>query len=139
MINTATKSESRPEPVKRLVINERCILLPLSFVRVARGWDADTVRRVVVNSVHPKCLRWVFDLSTKSGGRRELRFWKKEILGDANRWDNPDAVIGQILGNRQFHIRGGLEVAWTIDSPTVTRLINCGEIEAEVIQAELFG
>jgi hypothetical protein len=113
-----------------LEVSARCTLVTLEFVRNLRGCDAESVRNCVGDATHPNFLRWVFNLAVKPAGEiRELRFWKSEILGPTDKWAQPAAAIAQILGARETFPRGEIEVAWTINATTISRLVRTGEIE----------
>jgi len=112
-----------------LEVSARCTLVTLEFVRNLRGCDAETVRAAVGDATHPKFLRWVFDLAVRPDGlKRELRFWKQDILGAADGWMEPAAAIALILGSKERFARGEMEVAWTVHPTTISRLIRAGEI-----------
>lgn len=119
-----TKTPSLP-----LEVSARCVLVTVEFVRNLRGCDAESVRDAVANAAHPRCLRWTFDLSVKPDGlKRDLRIWKEDALGRADRWMNPAAAIAAILGGRDRFARSEIEVAWTVHSGTISRWVRTGEI-----------
>jgi hypothetical protein len=101
----------------------------LEAVRIARGCDAESVLNCVGDAMHPKFLRWVFNVSVKPNGDiRELRFWKEEAFGAADAWmPHPDA-ISRILGTRRTFPRGEIEVQWTVNAMTISRLVRTGEL-----------
>jgi hypothetical protein len=110
----------------------RVCLVDIGVVRAARGCDAESVLKCVCDSTHPKFLRWVFNIAVKPAGKiRELRFWKDELTGEVNKWDEPKSVIAKILGTVGSFPRGEIEVQWTITAQTVSRLVRAGEL-AEV-------
>jgi hypothetical protein len=112
-----------------LTISPRCTLVTLEFVRSLRGCDAESVRASIADATHPRCLRWVFDLSLRRDGlKRELRIWKEDALGNASRWMGVATVIRRILGTRERFARSEIEVAWTVHPTTISRLIGAGEI-----------
>lgn len=112
-----------------LAISPRCTLVTLEFVRSLRGCDAESVRAAVGDATHPRWLRWVFDFSTLiSGKKRELRFWKSDVMGEVDRWMEPAQAITRILGTRDRFARGEIEVAWTVHPTTISRWIAAGEI-----------
>jgi hypothetical protein len=112
-----------------LEVSARCTLVTLEFVRNLRGCDAQSVRASVADATHPQCLRWAFDLAVRPDGlKRELRFWKEDALGCADRWLEPAVAIGRILGARERFARGEIEVAWTVHPTTIGRLLRAGEI-----------
>jgi len=120
-----------------LEISARCTLVTLEFVRNLRGCDAESVLNCVGDATHPKFLLWVFDvgvqaLACREKGRRELRFWKEEVLGEMGHKLKlelqPAAVAARILGSRQEFPRGEIEIQWTINAMTIARLIRAGEL-----------
>lgn len=113
-------------------VSARCTLVGLDFVRNQRGCDAESVLNCVGNATHPRFLRWVFNLAVNAedARRRELRFWKDEILleGRCDKWCEPAQAVEKILGSRRTFPRGEIEVAWTLHAATISRLIRAGEI-----------
>ncbi|MGA2788669.1 MAG: hypothetical protein ABSF60_14205 [Verrucomicrobiota bacterium] len=125
-----------------LEISARTVLVTLEAVRIARGCDAESVLNCVGDATHPKFLRWVFNVGVKPDGDiRELRFWKDELLGAVGvRWSPEKEIISKILGNRRTFPRGEIEVQWTINSTTITRLVRAGEfteVNHELTRASL--
>lgn len=115
-----------------LEVSARCTLVTLELVRNLRGCDAESVRAAVADATHPQWLRWVFDLAVDADGRkRELRFWKQDVLGLADKWAPPASIIPQILGTRERFARGEIEVAWTVHPSTLSRLVRAGELTEE--------
>jgi len=104
----------------------------MEFVRSFRGCDAPSVLYSVGDSRHPNYLRWVFNLAVRedSRARRQLRFWKEEVMHpDAVDKDaRPETVIGRILGERLTFCRSEIEVQWTLDGMTLTRLVRRHQI-----------
>ena len=130
-----------------LEISARSALVTLETVRITRGCDAESVLNCVGDATHPKFLRWVFNVALLAEGQiRELRFWKDEVLEAAqqhrptangradlpvclvDKWAEPMTVINKILGNRQSFPRGEIEVQWTINATTISRLVKAGEL-----------
>ncbi|MGA2178804.1 MAG: hypothetical protein ABSH15_04395 [Verrucomicrobiota bacterium] len=112
-----------------LEISARTVLVTLEAVRIARGCDAESVLNCVGDATHPKFLRWVFNIGVKPDGEiRELRFWKEEITGDVNKWSEPRVAIAKILGTRRTFPRGEIEVQWTMNHMTISRLVRTGEL-----------
>ena len=110
-------------------VSPRIIFVTLGVVRAMRGCDAESVLNSVGDATHPKFLRWVFDVSPVTGRKaRELRFWKEEIYGNADKWAAPQTIIPQILGARQSFPRGEIEVQWVVNATTIGRLIRAGEL-----------
>jgi hypothetical protein len=105
----------------------RCTLVSLEFVRSFRGCDAEAVLSAVADGTNPHCLRWVFNLAVKAdaSARRELRFWKDEIMRPetVDRAARPETVIDRILGERAAFSRTALEVQWTLNATTISRLV----------------
>ncbi|MDE2105025.1 MAG: hypothetical protein KGL39_47745 [Patescibacteria group bacterium] len=119
-------THQRPLPLE---ISARCTLVTLEMVRSHRGCDAESVLAAVADATHPRCLRWVFDLSViVPCNRRELRFWRDEVFGQADRWGRPAEVIGKILGDRPTFPRGEIEIAWNINATTLSRLVRLREL-----------
>lgn len=119
-----------------LEISARTVLVTLETVRIARGCDAESVLNCVGDATHPKFLRWVFNVGVKPDGDiRELRFWKDEVVGDEvtspSKWFSTSQAIAKILGARRTFPRGEIEVQWTINATTISRLVRTGEL-AEV-------
>jgi hypothetical protein len=115
-----------------LEISARIALVDLGAVRISRGCDADSVLNCIGDATHPKFLRWVFNVAVNPAGKtRELRFWKDELTGEVNKWVEPKSVIEKILGSRRSFPRGEIEVQWTVNSVTISRLVRAGEL-AEV-------
>ena len=132
MLNNATTIAPRQSAKTDLKISARTTLLDLYTVRVARGCDAESVRNCVGDATHPGFLRWVFNVAIKrDGGKRELRFWKDEICDTVDKWAAPQLVISKILGTRRSYPRGEIEIQWTINATTISRLVRAGEL-AEV-------
>jgi hypothetical protein len=130
-------------PIQRslpLELSARCALVTLEFVRNLRGCDAESVLNCVGDTTHPKFLRWVFNVALVSGDefRRELRFWKDEVLANGNAADGRSSfdlqqleastVIRRILGERRTFPRGEIEVQWTINATTIGRLVRAREL-----------
>jgi hypothetical protein len=114
-----------------LEISARSALITLETVRIMRGCDAETILDAVGIATHPRFLRWIFDVSAKQGGKiRELRFWKDELTDAASvsKWAEPKHMIPRILGNRRSFPRGEIEVQWTINAMTISRLVRAGEL-----------
>jgi hypothetical protein len=116
-----------------LEISARTVLVTLETVRIARGCDSESVRNCVGDATHPKFLRWVFNIGVKPNGDiRELRFWKEELLGAVGvRWAAEKEIIPRILGTRRTFPRGEIELQWTMNHMTISRLVRTGEL-AEV-------
>jgi hypothetical protein len=106
----------------------RVTLLGIDSVRALRGCDAEAVLKTICNAVHPRCLRFVFNLAVNAGRRTELRFWKKDVLGQVDKNARPETVIDEILGTRQSFPRGEIEIAWTLSAMTICKLIRAGEL-----------
>jgi hypothetical protein len=113
-----------------LEISARTVLVTLEAVRIARGCDAESVLNCVGDATHPKFLRWVFNVGVKPNGDiRELRFWKDELLGAVGvRWAAEKEIISKILGTRWGFPRGEIEVQWTVNAMTISRLVRTGEL-----------
>lgn len=129
-----TIRDSRPVqravPIVPIVLSARCALVGMEFMRSLRGCDADTVLACVGVATHPQYLRWVFNVAVdaRDARRRELRFWKDEVMGLAvNRLPVADG-LRRILGERAAWKRGDLEIAWTINAMTISRLVRAREL-----------
>lgn len=123
--NSQSKLPARTE----IFINPRVRLVNISTVRTVRGCDAEAVLNCVGDATHPHFLRWVFNLALKQDGKiRELRFLKDELLGPVDKWAAPRKIIEKILGDRRSFPRGEIEVQWTINATTISRLIARGEL-----------
>ena len=110
-------------------ISPRIVFVTLGVVRAALGCTAESVLKSVGDATHPHFLRWVFDVSPATDRRaRELRFWKEELLGKADKWAAPQTIIPQILGTRKNFPRGEIEVQWVVNATTIGRLIRAGEL-----------
>ncbi len=110
-------------------INPRIVFVTLEVIRAVRGCDAETVLKSIGDATRPNLLRWVFDVSPSVGRKiRELRFWKAEIWSHADKWAAPEVIIPQILGTRQGFSRGEIEIQWVVNSTTISRLVNAGEL-----------
>jgi hypothetical protein len=113
-----------------MLASSRVRLVNIGTVRAVRGCDAETVLKAVGDITHPHFLRWVFNVAVKSSGRiRDLRFWKDELCGTADKWAKPETVIDRILGDRGSFPRGEIEVEWTINATTISKLVRAGEID----------
>ena len=122
----ATPAIQRSLPLE---IGARTVLVTLETVRIKRGCDAESVLNCVGDAMHPKFLRWAFNIGVKPNGEiRELRFWKDELFGDADAWMPLDVAIARILGTRRTFPRGEIEVQWTMNHMTISRLIRAGEL-----------
>jgi hypothetical protein len=111
-----------------LALSPRVKLVGISVVRAVRGCDAHTVRKSVCDSTHPNFIRWVFDVAGKPARNRDLRFWKDEVFGQADAWMPAEDAIKRILGSRRTFPRGEIEVQWTINAMTISRLVRAGEL-----------
>jgi hypothetical protein len=128
MIATATQ-RSLP-----LEISARSVLITLESVRIARGCDAESVLDCVGVATHPRFLRWVFDLSARANSKiRELRFWKDEVIcpddKQVYKFADPRVMIANIVPARELFPRGEIEVQWTINATTISRLVRAGELQ----------
>lgn len=129
MLNNATTISPRQPSGIDMQISARTTLLNLDTVRVARGCDSESVLKCVGDATHPKFLRWVFNVAINaSGTKRELRFWKNEICGQVDKWAAPKIVISKILGTRRSYPRGEIEIQWTVNATTISRLVRAGEL-----------
>lgn len=123
---TAQPTMQRSLPME---ISARIVLVTLEAVRMERGCDAESVLNCVGDATHPKFLRWVFNVAVKPAGDiRELRFWKDEVIGDVSKWAEPKNIIAKILGTRRTFPRGEIEVQWTVNAMTISRLVRTGEL-----------
>ena len=115
-----------PLPIE---VSARTVLVGMEFARAKFGVDDDSVLAMVDNAVHPKHLRFVFDLSCGEGRIRELRFWAREIeRPESCARLNIEMAINQILGSRAFFRRGDLVVQWIVTRPHVSKLIHSDEL-----------
>lgn len=124
----STRAQQRALPLE---ISARTVLVTLEAVRIHRGCDAESVLNCVGDATHPKFLRWVFDLSVAAAKIRELRFWKEDAFGTVDAWMPHQDAIARILGTRRTFPRGEIELQWTINATTISRLVRTGEL-AEV-------
>jgi hypothetical protein len=117
-------------PARQATVHPRIVFVTLSVVRIMRGCDAETVLKCIGDGTNPQCLRWVFNVAVNGNNskRRELRFWREEIWGNASKWTEPQIVIGEILGARQSFPRGEIEVQWLLGHNTISRLVRAGEL-----------
>ena len=123
---TARAAMQRSLPLE---VSARVALVDVGSVRIHRGCDAESVFGCVGDATHPKFLRWVFNLAVNpSGEKRELRFWKEEVYGNADAWMPAEDAIAKILGNRRTFPRGEIEVAWAVNATTISRLVRTGEL-----------
>ena len=111
-----------------LAINPRVRLVDIAIVRSVRGCDAESVLASVCDLTHPQCLRWVFNISQRPTGIRNLRFWADEILGPVDKLAEPDDIIEKILPRRPAFPRTEIEIQWTVSAWTISRLVRAGEI-----------
>ena len=106
----------------------RVKLVGISVVRAVRGCDARTVRKSVGDATHRNFIRWAFDVAGKPARNRELRFWRDEIIGNVDKWAEPEIVIGKILGDRKSFPRTEIEIQWTMSAISISQLVRDGEI-----------
>jgi hypothetical protein len=123
-----SSSDSVPEYLR---LDPRVMLVTWSTVCAARGVNSDTVANMVDNALHPRHLRFVFNVSM---GRtiRELRFWRTELIAPAlvRNFTVQDA-IARILGGRSSFRRSELEIAWQVSSNLLTDLIRANFLKGE--------
>jgi len=110
-------------------ISPRCTLVGLDFVRSIRGWPAVRVLDCVANGVHRRRLRWVFNVAVNPASPvRELRFWRDELYHKVSSPTTLEAAVARILGRAGSFTRSELEIKWTMNATTISRLIRAGEI-----------
>lgn len=110
----------------------RIKLVSLSTVRALHGVDAEKVTAMVDNFLHPQHIRFAFNVAVITGhGARELRFWVTEIAAPALvKGFTIEQAIDGILGTKKKFSRSELEIAWTIGSPQIARLIAGNSLRA---------
>jgi hypothetical protein len=128
LLNPKTVSTPAKPPPPALPISPRVSLLDVGAVRLARGCDAESVFKSVADARHPKFLRWVFNVAVHPKGIRDLRFWAAEVSGAVDKWADPKTVIAAILGERRSFLRSELEIGWTMNATTISRLLRAGEL-----------
>jgi hypothetical protein len=111
----------------RLPLSSRVALVKLDTVIAARGeYDYR-----ILEHVDSGRLRWVFDLATKPGGMRDLRFWNREVSAFAAtegaelaavRAADPRSVVNAILGGSQEFQPGEICLLLGISRPTLRQL-----------------
>ena len=67
-------------------------------------------------------------MAGKPARNRELRFWRDEIIGNVDKWAEPEIVIGKILGDRKSFPRTEIEIQWTMSAISISQLVRDGEI-----------
>ena len=122
MVNNCTTRNVPMTPGSRVK------LVGISVVRAVRGCDARTVRKSVGDATHRNFIRWAFDVAGKPARNRELRFWRDEIIGNVDKWAEPEIVIGKILGDRKSFPRTEIEIQWTMSAISISQLVRDGEI-----------
>ena len=120
-----------------IILNDRVVLIGVSLVCAIRGCSAEDVADSIGDALHPKGIRWAFNLSINPKGRcKALRIWRNEILSECNpgfpkvdKFCSPRRVIDQILGTRQNFPRGEIERQWVLSAQTILRFVRDGEIK----------
>lgn len=120
-----------------LSLSQRTVLVTMETVRAALGLDAETITQRVDSGE----LRWVFDVSAvtaacaERNGRRELRFWSKEIVApEFCRGVTPDQAADQIVGvaTREWLRSGEVAHLLLVSDPHVGRLWQRGFLSGEI-------
>lgn len=114
-----------------LKLDSRVTLVTGATVCAARGVEPGAVIEMVDNALHPRHLRFAFNVAF---GRsvREFRFWRAELIAPAMVKDLTvhDAIV-RILGGRPAFRRSELEIAWQVGSNLLTDLIRANFLKGE--------
>jgi hypothetical protein len=113
-----------------LELSARTVLVTTATLRAVRGVDADTVTAWVEAGAY----RWVFNVSAGDEGKRDLRFWAKEMIAPELCPADPAEAVAEILGTHSPRWRG-TEVAQLllISRPQVLDLRRCHALTGEIV------
>jgi hypothetical protein len=114
-----------------LRLDPRVTLVTRAIVCAARGVGPEAVIAMVDNGLHPRHLRFAFNVAFGQS-LRELRFWRTELIAPAMVKDfTVQDAIARILAGRPSFRRSELEIAWQISSNLLTNLIRANFLKGE--------
>jgi len=127
-MSSSPLSAPSPSPVAyRLPLSPRVPLVKLDTVIAARGENS----QIIEKHVDRGRLCWVFNVSVKPKGIRDLRFWTREVSAFAAAQRDELAaihaadvrsVLNEILGDREEYQPGDICLLLGIRRPTLRQL-----------------